>query len=945
MKPQKLLRLALLTLLVSMLGIGSASAQQAYAYFTESTATLTFRYDKNFANYDYQTGGHAYLLNTGSNDPGWYTDGSCNKVEIVTFDPSFATVRPTTTYRWFYYMENLSEIFGLENLNTSEVTNMDWMFSHCNLNLLKNLTFDTRNVTSMRGMYAYSSGTSFSMNLDTRNVTDMSRMFFNCKQLNVLDLSTINTSNVANMSNMFRGCEKLKTIYVGYEWNQSRAGEHQDMFEGCYAIVGGAGTTYNPQGTDKAFAHVDHGGANPGYLTLNDQYAVFDNGSSQTLTFYCDTNMGERTGTKYYLKRIDAAPAWRLDGTNKLVQYVVFDPSFADARPTGIRRWFWEMEKLEAIAGIRENLDLGEETDLSSMFYGCSALKNVDLSLFDMRNVTDMSSMFAGCSSLTTIYVGKDWNTDMVTSSSNMFAGCTSLVGGQGTTFDANHTNKAYARPDGGSSNPGYLTLGSPYVVINNNVMTFYCDTERSTRSGETYSLNVGGQNPGWLGTYVDKAVFDPSFAAARPSTTARWFYSQPYMESIEGMNEYLNTSEVTNMSSMFHMVTKLTALDLKGFNTEKVTDMSRMFQACSHLQALNLSSFDTYRVQNVAQMFYNCRSLKVIYVGDRWNLDGASESEEMFWDCTVLVGGKGTTYTKAHRDKAYAHVDGGTDNPGYLTTMVPYVVYNDGTLSFYKDMYVTIRPGTAYLLNTGLTPDWYDDKNYKNVTSVVFDPSFADVRPTRTSGWFLEMSNLKSITGMKENLNTSEVESLFGMFYGCSLLESVDVSNFDTQKVTMMNSMFNGCTSLKTLDLSSFNTASVTDMGFMFAGCSNLKTIYVGEGWDAQTVRTTYQMFKDCTSLVGGAGTTYDADHTDGAYAHIDGGPSNPGYLTEKTDLKGDVNGDGQVGIGDIVAITNVMAGIETNPDIVARADVNDDTQVGIGDIVAITNIMAGTE
>ena len=58
---------------------------------------------------------------------------------------------------------------------------------------------------------------------------------------------------------------------------------------------------------------------------------------------------------------------------------------------------------------------------------------------------------------------------------------------------------------------------------------------------------------------------------------------------------------------------------------------------------------------------------------------------------------------------------------------------------------------------------------------------------------------------------------------------------------------------------------------------------------------------------------------------------------------LRGDVNLDGQVGIGDIVAITNIMAGIETDPGMVARADVNGDGEVGIGDIVAITNIMAG--
>ena len=103
--------------------------------------------------------------------------------------------------------------------------------------------------------------------------------------------------------------------------------------------------------------------------------------------------------------------------------------------------------------------------------------------------------------------------------------------------------------------------------------------------------------------------------------------------------------------------------------------------------------------------------------------------------------------------------------------------------------------------------------------------------------------------------------------------------------------------------------------------------------------------MFQNCYSLVGGAGTTYDANHIDVTYAHIDGGPSNPGYLTGAAGLKGDVNGDGQVGIGDIVAITNIMAGIETNSAVIARADVNGDNQVGIGDIVAVTNIMAGIE
>ena len=66
--------------------------------------------------------------------------------------------------------------------------------------------------------------------------------------------------------------------------------------------------------------------------------------------------------------------------------------------------------------------------------------------------------------------------------------------------------------------------------------------------------------------------------------------------------------------------------------------------------------------------------------------------------------------------------------------------------------------------------------------------------------------------------------------------------------------------------------------------------------------------------------------------------------YIAQATALRGDVNADGQVGIGDIVAITNIMAGTDlTTP--LYRSDVNNDGQVGIGDIVAVTNIMAGVK
>ncbi len=305
-----------------------------------------------------------------------------------------------------------------------------------------------------------------------------------------------------------------------------------------------------------------------------------------------------------------------------------------------------------------------------------------------------------------------------------------------------------------------------------------------------------------------------------------------------------------------------------------------------------------------------------------------------------------------------------------YLAPLQPYAeLSNDSTtITFYYDQLRYMRSGTTYDLNVysiwdddawghwylrpySLEPSWLKNSIVERVDHVVFDASFKDARPKTTGKWFRGMANLKTITGMKENLNTSEVRFMDFMFSGCSSLESIDVSGFITDSVCSFSSMFEECTSLKSIDVSSFGfyyqefevdgqpKTQISNYRDMFYGCSALKTIY-----DRDREQKRYiDMFSGCTSLVGGAGTVYDENHTNDSYFHIDGGPDNPGYTTLK--IRGDVNGDGTVGIGDIVAVTNVMAGIETDPDIKIRANVNDDESVGIGDIVAITNIMAGLE
>lgn len=229
-------------------------------------------------------------------------------------------------------------------------------------------------------------------------------------------------------------------------------------------------------------------------------------------------------------------------------------------------------------------------------------------------------------------------------------------------------------------------------------------------------------------------------------------------------------------------------------------------------------------------------------------------------------------------------------------TTAEPYAVLSDNNtvLTFYYDDQKTARNGMdigpfAYLehgFGEGQRP-WHDQCG--NITSVVIDASMAaDTTLTSTGWWFYGCTNLKSVSGW-ENLHSQTIVDMWGTFEGCSSLPNdpaaggPDFSKFNSASLKRTCYLFRGCTSMTSLDLSTFNTLHVTENEGMFEDCTALTTIYVGSGWDMTNATENWvdNMFLGCTSLVGGAGTTYDANNIGNSYAHIDGGPSYPGYLT----------------------------------------------------------------
>ena len=121
----------------------------------------------------------------------------------------------------------------------------------------------------------------------------------------------------------------------------------------------------------------------------------------------------------------------------------------------------------------------------------------------------------------------------------------------------------------------------------------------------------------------------------------------------------------------------------------------------------------------------------------------------------------------------------------------------------------------------------------------------------------FKNFTNLQTIT-FGDNFDTSNVTNMIDMFYNCSSLTTLDVSNWNTSNVTRMESMFQDCSSLTTLDVSKWDTSNVTDMSFMFYDCSSLTTLDVSN-WDTSNVTNIYYMFYNCSSL-----TTLDLSNWD---------------------------------------------------------------------------------
>ena len=568
-------------------------------------------------------------------------------------------------------------------------------------------------------------------------------------------------------------------------------------------------------------------------------YAILSD-SNSVLTFYYDDLYEARRGAMYVGPFNDEEERdWHNQRTS--IISVVFDESFAQySSLTSTAFWFTECSNLETIVGLSnlntenvlhmfamfggcsrletiplENFNTEKVEDMAAMFAMCTNLRHLDLSSFNTSRVTNMQSMFSQCSSLTTIYVSSGWTTANVTEASDMFSGCTSLVGGNGTTFNSNHTDASFAHIDS-ENDPGYLTGATsgdepywqelqytieygtevmmrarnsssvdPWMVEELEMFLERADEMYNERTASEQEVRHMIEELNWIIREVEEAMNRPAsgdpepYAVLSENNTVLTFYYDGDKEARGGMG-----------------VGPFNEAAERGWNSSANNITSVYFdQSLSNCTSITSTAF----------WFYDCRSLEVIFGIEYLNTSNVTNMSYMFDSCFNLAG----------LDVSHFNTENVTDM-------------------------------SCMFLSCIMVP--------------VLDVS---------------------------HFSTANVTSMHGMFMDCGRISTLDLSNFNTTNVTDIHSMFAECSRLTSLDISSFNTANTTNMSNMFADCNNLTTIYVSDRWSTTRVSESSEMFRGCTNLVGGRGTTYDANHVNAEYAHIDGGTANPGYLT-------DINGSG---------------------------------------------------
>jgi len=271
-------------------------------------------------------------------------------------------------------------------------------------------------------------------------------------------------------------------------------------------------------------------------------------------------------------------------------------------------------EGMTALTAVdTDNFDVSRTETMYRMFKNCKNLVTLDVSQWDTGNVTDMYEMFRSCEKVTPLDVS-DWDVSNVTTLQNTFAYTYALTELDVSDWDVSK-------------------------VENMAAMFYHCE-------------NI---------TELDLDDWDVSNV-----TTLKNMFSSCYSLTNVNLANW-NTKNVTTCAQMFFQCKNLKAFDASNWDVSNLDTVKDMFAWCALLEVADVSGWDTSNVTVMESMFTQCYELKTVYVSNLWDMSAVTNSADMFFKCSSLVGGNGTVFDASVDDGTYACIDT-EQTPGYFT-------------------------------------------------------------------------------------------------------------------------------------------------------------------------------------------------------------------------------------------------------------------------------------
>ncbi|MCJ1968950.1 BspA family leucine-rich repeat surface protein [Lactococcus carnosus] len=581
-------------------------------------------------------------------------DKKIDKKQIKKIVFTGATKAPKNSRSLFEDLNNLTEIDGLTNLDTSEVTDMSKMFYDCYaLTKLDLSNFNTTKVNTISYMFFYcKSLTSLDLSkFNTKIMTDMRAVFLACRSLKSLDLSGFDTSKVTTMKDMFvspplsslKLSNKFRFIGSDSQLPAPTALTPGDQLTGKWIKKNRNSFAHSPEGFMREYGKNN--------MTAGTYVAEIKEDrlwGDAPWSFDADSGtLKVDSGTlKVESGRLDNSsnsPWNRKDdkGIDKqLIKKIIFTGTIL--APSSSRNLFANLKSLTEIVGLG-NFDTSNVTDMTRMFGGSSALTSLNLSQLDTSKVKSTVAMFSGATSLTNLNLS-NFDTSNLTNMGGMFNGCSSLKSLDLSSFDTSKVTTMQNMFSGTTLSS--LTLGDKFKDLGNDAELSAPDKlnegDNLTGNWIRQDGNSNGYSPNDFmdkygkelkpGTYVaetealkwgDAACSfnaDSGVLMVGPGTLSTASYTPWNQKGAKAIDKKLikkiiftgKTKAPKKSNGLFKKLTKLTEIEgLTNLDTSDVTDMAGMFYDCYALTKLDLSNFNTSNVESIVDMFFYCASLE----------------------------------------------------------------------------------------------------------------------------------------------------------------------------------------------------------------------------------------------------------------------------------------------------------------------------------------------